>query len=187
MNRFVKPASVLLSILAVACATKEEPKPVPEPAPAPVAAPAPAPAPAPKAPVPKPLAAQRVTLAADVLFDFDQSTLRPDGRAQLDDLVGKARTATLERIVVSGHADRIGRPAYNQGLSERRAQSVKAYLASKGIDERRMEAYGRGEAQPVTGTKCMKMGKENRHNKKLIACLQPDRRVEIEVAGTRMQ
>jgi OOP family OmpA-OmpF porin len=90
----------------------------------------------------------------------------------------------LETIIVTGHADRIGSSPYNQRLSARRAQSVKDYLVSKGFDASRIYAEGKGETQPVTGDKCRNMGPESRHNRKLIACLQPDRRVEIELIGT---
>ncbi|MDI6750158.1 MAG: outer membrane protein OmpA [Pseudomonadota bacterium] len=153
----------------------------------PKAAPAPAPAPAPAAqpaPAPKP-AAKKVTLAADALFDFDKATLRPEGKAKLDKLVSDIGAIKLEVIIAVGHADRIGKDAYNQKLSERRAAAVKDYLVSKGIEANRVYAEGKGEKQPVTGDKCNKMGPENRKNKKLIECLQPDRRVEIEVIGTQ--
>lgn len=152
----------------------------------PKAAPAPAPAPAakPTAAAPKP-AAKKVTLAADALFDFDKATLRPEGKAKLDKLVSDIGAIKLEVIIAVGHADRIGKDAYNQKLSERRAAAVKDYLVSKGIEANRVYAEGKGEKQPVTGDKCNKMGPENRKNKKLIECLQPDRRVEIEVIGTQ--
>jgi len=150
---------------------------------APKAAPAPSPAAAP-APAPKP-AAQKVTLAADALFDFDKAVLRDEGKAKLDDVLGKTKDIKLEVILAVGHADRIGKDAYNQKLSERRAEAVKAYLVSKGIEANRVYTEGKGENQPVTGDKCKNMGAENRKNSKLVECLQPDRRVEIEVIGTR--
>ncbi len=149
---------------------------------APAPAPAPAAKPAPAAPKP---AAKKVTLSADTLFDFDKATLRPEGKAKLDKLVDDIKGIKLEVIIAVGHADRIGKDAYNQKLSERRAATVKNYLVSKGIDANRIYAEGKGEKQPVTGDKCKKMGPENRKNKKLIECLQPDRRVEIEVIGTQ--
>ncbi|MEW6294060.1 MAG: outer membrane protein OmpA [Pseudomonadota bacterium] len=146
------------------------------------AAPA-APAAAPAAPVaaPKP-AAKKVTLAADALFDFDKAVLRPEGKAKLDKLVGDMKAIKLEVIIAVGHADRLGKDAYNQKLSERRAAAVKDYLVSKGVEANRVYAEGKGEKQPVTGGKC---GKSEKRTKQLIDCLQPDRRVDIEVIGTQ--
>lgn len=157
------------------------PKPAPKAAPAPAPAPRPAaPAPAPK---PKPAAAapvtQKVTLAADTLFDFDKSVIRSDAKAKMDDLVGKIKGVNLEVVIAIGHADRIGSDRYNQKLSVRRADSVKAYLVSKGIPANRIYTEGKGEKQPVKSCPPMK------DVKKLIACLQPNRRVDIEVVGTR--
>lgn len=150
-------------------------KPEP-PKPAPAAAPAPAPKPAPKP------AAQKVTLAADALFDFDKAVLRPEGKAKLDDVTSKIKDIRLEVIIAVGHADRIGTDKYNQNLSEKRAEAVKAYLVGKGIESNRVYTEGKGEKQPVTGSEC---GKSDKKSKKLIDCLQPDRRVEIEVIGTK--
>jgi len=156
---------------------KAEPKAAPPaPAPAPARAPAPAPAPTP--------AAQKITLAADTLFDFDKAVLRPEGRAALDKLVNDIKGIKLEVIIAVGHADRIGSDAYNQRLSERRANAVKEYLVSKGVEANRVYAEGKGEKQPKTGDACKKMGREHRSNTKLVQCLQPDRRVDIEVIGT---
>jgi OOP family OmpA-OmpF porin len=174
-------AAVALAVL-VGCATTEEPKPAPAPVPAP-ATPAPAPAPAP-APTPKPEApkpppapvAQKVTLAADVLFDFDKSVIKPDGKSRLDDLAQKVRAISLEVVIAIGHADSIGTDAYNQKLSERRADAVRDYLVSKGVDKAKIETIGMGEKQPVV--QC-----DQKNPKELIACLQPNRRVEVEVKG----
>jgi len=143
-------------------------------------APAPAPAPSP-APTPKP-AAQKVTLAADALFDFDKAVLRPEGKAKLDDVTDKLKGMKLEVIIAVGHTDRIGSDKYNQKLSEKRAEAVKGYLVGKGVEPNRIYTEGKGEKQPVTGDKC---GKSDKKSKKLIECLQPDRRVEIEVIGTK--
>ncbi len=84
-------------------------------------------------------------------------------------------------ITAVGHADRFGSDSYNQSLSERRAMAVKTYLMGKGIADNRIYAEGKGEKQPVTRADECKGGK----TAKVIACLQPDRRVEIEVIGTR--
>ena len=165
-----------------AMATKEcDPELVPkkvEPAPAPVVAP-PAPAPAPM-PAPKPVA-EKVTLSADTLFDFDKSALRSNGKEKLDDLVDKLKAVDVQTIIDIGYTDRIGSKAYNLKLSERRAETVKAYLVSKGVPADRILAKGKGKADPVT-----RPGQCKGHvSRKLIQCLQPDRRVEIEVIGTR--
>ena len=145
------------------------------PAPAPVAAPAAAPAPAPApAPVvaPQPPAATKVTYAADAFFDFDKSVLKPEGRAKLDDLVGKIKGINLEVIIAVGHTDSVGTDAYNQRLSVRRSEAVKAYLVSKGIERNRVYTEGKGEKQPVADNKTAEGRAKNR-------------RVEIEVVGTR--
>ena len=140
----------------------------------------PAPAPAPAA-TPKP-AAQKVTLAADALFDYDKAVLRPEGKSKLDDVSGKLKDIKLEVIIAVGHADRLGSDQYNQKLSEKRAEAVKAYLVGKGVEPNRVYTEGKGEKQPVTGDKC---GKGDKKTKQLVECLQPDRRVEIEVIGTK--
>ncbi len=131
---------------------------------------------------PKP-AAKKVTLAADALFDFNMATLRPEGIAKLDKVVADLKNIKLEVIITVGHADRLGKDAYNQQLSERRAAAVKSYLVGKGVEANRVYAEGKGEKQPVTAGKC---GKSETKTKQLIECLQPDRRVEIEVIGTQM-
>jgi OOP family OmpA-OmpF porin len=146
---------------------------------------------APKAatPTPRPAAVKpdstKITLAADALFDFNKDVLRPEGRASLDDVAAKASRLNLEVIVAVGHTDRIGKDAYNQRLSERRAAAVKRYLISKGIADNLIYTEGKGKTQPVTGDTCKNLGAENGRNKKLVECLQPDRRVDIEVIGTR--
>ena len=182
----IKNSWLLLVAFAFAagCATQEPPKPAPPPAPPP--APAPEVKPAPPAPKPKP-AAEKVTSAGTVHFDFDKAELRPEGKATLDELANKVRGINLEVVIAIGHADMIGSDAYNQKLSVRRAEAIKAYLVSKGIEPNRVYTEGKGEKQPVTGDKCKKLGPEHRSNKKLVACLAPDRRVEIEVIGTRQQ
>ena len=142
-------------------------------APAPKAAPAPAPKAAPAArPAPAPAAATKVTYAADTFFDFDKSVLKADGKAKLDDLAGKVKAINLEVIIAVGHTDSVGADAYNQKLSVKRADAVKAYLVTKGIEKNRVYTEGKGEKQPVA-------------DNKTGAGRSKNRRVEIEVVGTR--
>jgi OOP family OmpA-OmpF porin len=121
---------------------------------------------------PHQVAASKVTFAADAFFDFDKSVLKPEGRAKLTDLVEKIRGVNLEVIIAVGHTDSIGSVAYNQRLSVRRAEAVKAFLVSKGIERNRVYTEGKGKSQPVADNKT----KEGRAK---------NRRVEIEVVGTR--
>lgn len=129
---------------------------------------------------PKPVA-NKVTLSADALFDFNKATLRPEGTQKLGKLVEDVKGMKLEVIIAVGHADRIGADAYNQKLSEKRAEAVKTFLVGKGIEPNRVYTEGKGEKQPVTKADQCKGPK----SKKVIDCLQPDRRVEIEVIGTK--
>ena len=129
---------------------------------------------------PKPTG-EKVSVAADALFDFNKAVLRPEGKAKLDELVSKAGAIQLEVILAVGHTDRLGGDAYNQKLSEKRAAAVKEYLVGKGIEANRVYTEGKGKTQPVTGDKC----KGNAKTKALIECLQPDRRVDIEVIGNK--
>ena len=170
-------AIVLLAFAGCAATPEPAPEPPPAPAPAPQALPKPPP-PAPAAPAPKP---EKVTTASTVNFDFDRYVIRPDARSKLDDLVGKLRNVNLEVVIAVGHADRIGSDAYNMKLSVRRADSVKAYLVSKGIAASRIYTEGKGERQPVKD--CKGSGK----TKELIACLEPNRRVESEAVGSAQQ
>ena len=148
------------------------PKAAPAPAPK-AAAPAPAPKAAPAArPAPAPAAATNVTYAADTFFDFDKSVLKADGKAKLDDLAGKVKAINLEVIIAVGHTDSVGSDAYNQKLSVKRADAVKAYLITKGIEKNRVYTEGKGEKQPVA-------------DNKTSAGRSKNRRVEIEVVGTR--
>jgi OOP family OmpA-OmpF porin len=123
---------------------------------------------------------EKVSLGSDVLFEFDKATLRPEGRQKLDELAERIKDAQVESILAVGHADRIGSEQYNEKLSDARAASVKEYLAQKGISPERVRSEGRGENEPVTGDQC-----KGQKGAKLIACLQPDRRVDVEVRGTR--
>jgi OOP family OmpA-OmpF porin len=114
-----------------------------------------------------------------VLFEFDRSVLRETEAAKLDRLL----QGRFKRIKAVGHADRIASHSSNQELSEARAQAVKVYLSKFGLDPRSVHAQGHGETEPVTGERCDGLGPENKDNRKLIACLQPDRRVEVEALG----
>jgi OOP family OmpA-OmpF porin len=184
----INKAWMLLVALALAagCATeppKPEAQPAPPPAPVPAPKPPPPPEPKPRAPEPekpkpapekpKPVA-EKVTFAADVLFDFDKAVIKPEGKSKLDDISNKAKGVNLEVVIAIGHADSIGSDAYNQRLSVRRAESVKAYLVSKGIEGNRVYTEGKGEKQPVAENKTADGRAKNR-------------RVEIEVIGTRKQ
>lgn len=139
------------------------------PAPAPVVAVAPA--------------RQRVSLSADALFGSDKSTVRPEGKAELDTFSSRLDGTTYDSISVEGHADRMGSSAHNQALSNARATAVKDYLVVHGkIDPAKISATGMGEGSPVTAlADCS----DRLPRARLIDCLQPDRRVEIEVTGTR--
>ena len=134
----------------------------------PKAAAAKAPA-APAAPAP---AATKVTYAADAFFDFDKAVLKPEGKAKLDDLAGKVKDINLEVVIAVGHTDSTGAASYNQKLSVRRAEAVKAYLVSKGIESNRIYTEGKGLTQPVADNKTREGRAKNR-------------RVEVEVVGTR--
>jgi OOP family OmpA-OmpF porin len=146
------------------------------PAPAPVVAPPPPPPPAAQ-PAPAPVVVpqpttEKVTFAADAFFDFNKSTLKPEGKAKLDDLVSKMGGIALEVIIAVGHTDSVGGDAYNQKLSVARSESVKAYLVSKGVEKNRVYTEGKGKKQPVADNKTAEGRAKNR-------------RVEIEVVGTR--
>ena len=125
-------------------------------------------------------AGEKITVAADALFDFNKATLRPEGMKKLDEVVAKSQKLVLEVVIAVGHADRIGSAAYNQKLSEKRAAAVKDYMVSKGIPANRVYTEGKGSKQPMTKPGECKGPK----SQKVIACLQPDRRVDIEIIGT---
>lgn len=145
-------------------APKEYSKPLPIPEVTPVATPTPVAKPAPTS--------EKVTFAASALFDFDKSVLKPEGKAQLDDMASKLKAINLEVVIAVGHTDSVGKDAYNQKLSIRRAEAVKAYLVSKGIEANRVYTEGKGKTQPVADNKTAEGRAKNR-------------RVEIEVVGTR--
>ena len=168
-----------------ACATEPEkpaPKPAPPPAPAPQAVPAPAPvkpAEAPK-PAPKPEPVKPINLASTELFEFNKAVLTQDARAKLDsEVIAKlGGLKDVRYIIINGHADRLGSAQYNQRLSEKRAEAVRAYLVSKGIDAGKVETLGFGKTLPV------KSCPDQKERKGLIECLSPNRRVVVEVQGT---
>jgi OmpA-OmpF porin, OOP family len=167
------------------------PKPAAAPAPAPTPAPA-APPPPPQAqapvappPPPKPAAPAKpaaLTLGANELFGFGQATLTPAGRKKLDTEVverSKREYSEVRSINVNGHTDRLGSALYNQQLSERRADAVRGYLVSRGFDRSKIETYGYGKTMPA------KSCPDQKSRPALIECLAPNRRVEIEINGTR--
>jgi len=158
-------------------------KPVCEPPPPPP--PPAAPKPPPPPPPPPAPTSEKVTFAADALFDFDKAVLRADGKAKLDDLVSKLAGVSLEVIIAVGYTDRLGPLAHNQKLSVARAQAVKDYLVSKGIEPNRVYTEGKGPANPVKQCPDPSAKGEIRNRAQLIQCLQPNRRVEVEVVGTR--
>lgn len=139
-----------------------------------------APAPAPVAPVAPAITSQKITYQADTLFDFDKAVLKPAGRQKLDELAAKIQGMNVEVVVATGYTDRIGSDKYNDRLSLRRAQAVKSYLVSKGVPANKVYTEGKGKRNPVTGNTC-----KQKNRKQLIACLAPDRRVEVEVVGTQ--
>lgn len=143
-----------------------------------VVPPPPAPAPAPVPPMP-----MKVTFSADTLFDFDKAVVKPEGKQALDKFSADLKGTQYDAVQVTGHTDRIGSHAYNLKLSSRRADAVSAYLVqSGGVPSGKIAAKGVDGADPVT-----KPGdcKGSKATKALIACLQPDRRVEVEVSATK--
>ena len=141
---------------------------------------APPPAPSATSPAPREPVTENVTLSADTLFDFDKAIVRADGKAKLDELVDKLKQVDVETVIAVGYTDRIGSNAYNLKLSKRRADAVKEYLVSRGVPADRIYAEGKGKQNPVTRPGQCK----GRTSARVIECLQPDRRVEIEVIAT---
>ena len=144
----------------------------PEPAAAPAPAPAAVATPAPVVVVPPAPTSEKVTFAADAFFDFDKAVLKSEAKTKLDDMASKLQGINLEVVIAVGHTDSVGSDAYNQKLSVKRAEAVKAYLVSKGIEANRVYTEGKGEKQPVA-------------DNKTAAGRAQNRRVEIEVVGTR--
>ncbi|MCE9639382.1 MAG: OmpA family protein [Betaproteobacteria bacterium] len=175
------PARAAAAKACQQCTPELCPKPVAvAQAPAAPARPAtPAAPPAKKAP--EKMLPQKINFSADALFDFDKAVLKPEGKAMLDELARTLQGANYEVIVTVGHADRFGSVSYNQKLSERRAAAVKDYLMSKDIPANKISTDGKGKSQPMT-----KPGEcAGPKSAKVIACLQPDRRVDVDVTGSK--
>jgi OOP family OmpA-OmpF porin len=186
-----KPVLIAAALAFIgACATEPE-KPAPKPAPAPVAKPAPQPQAVPAPPPPQPVAKPEpkpeppkkpavANLASTELFEFNKAVLTPQARNKLDEeVIAKLRDLREVRYInVGGHADRLGSPQYNQKLSEQRAEAVRAYLVSKGVDASKVETLGFGKTLPV------KSCPDQKDRAKLIACLAENRRVVVEIQGT---
>src|SRR5438132_8627342 len=173
------------TLALAACATQEAQKPAPAPEPKPAPAPAPAPAPVPRqeikpAPAAEPKKPAVVNLASTELFEFNKATLTNEAKSRLDsEVMGKLKDfGQIRYIIVNGHADRLGAAQYNQRLSEKRADAVRAYLVSKGADASQVETLGFGKTTPV------KSCPDQKDSKSLIECLAPNRRVVVEIQGT---
>ena len=163
----VRTSSWTPALATEACDAALAPKKAAAPAPAPVKA---EPAPAPK-PAPQPVV-EKVSLKAGALFDVNKADLKPAGKSELDALAAKLKDAQIEAITVTGHTDSAGSKQLNQSLSERRAEAVKAYLASKGLDGGRINTKGAGDTQPVASNKTAAGRAQNR-------------RVEIDIKAQR--
>lgn len=121
--------------------------------------------------------------SSDVLFDFGKASLKPQAAASLDAAHAEINTLGLANpsVQVNGYTDRIGSDAYNLKLSQARAETVANYVVSKGVNPANVTAVGYGKANPVTGNTCDAV----KGRKALIACLAPDRRVELQVQGSK--
>ncbi len=155
--------------VAAAPEPKLEPAPAPAPAPAPLAAPEP----------PRPVI-QRITLSSDVLFEFDKAELRETGKQKLDEIVSATKDARVEEVLAIGYADPIGSEQYNEKLSAARAAAVREYLVQRGVAPERIKSEGRGETREFSAGSCAKLT-----GKKLIDCFEPNRRVDVELLGSR--
>lgn len=128
----------------------------------------------PSAPAPAAAPMMAITLSSDAMFGFDSATLSPEGKANLDRLLSQVQEASrIQDIMITGYTDRIGSERYNLALSQRRAESVRDYLATHGVSPAAMQVAGRGEADPVV--QC-----NDKRRDRLIACLAPNRRVELK-------
>jgi OOP family OmpA-OmpF porin len=137
------------------------------------------------APMPVPAVSRLIVFSVDStvdsLFDFDKATLKPSGELALDKFAADLKGSSYEVITITGHADRIGSEAYNMTLSTERAAAVETYLIASGISPDKIKAKGVGVADPVTAVDDCK----GKTSDSLIACLEPDRRVDVEVTATR--
>ena len=184
-HKFSHALALAATAAFVGCATQEAQQPAPVPAPAPQPAPAPAPAAKPAPEAPKPAAAPAkpavLSIKSVELFEFNKATLTPAAR----DLLAKQvvarmwELASIRDINVNGHADRLGTSEYNQKLSDARAQAVRHYLVSRGMEAGRVETFSYGKTLPV------KSCPDDKNRAALIACLEPNRRVEVEIEGIR--
>jgi len=188
MNKLTLALGCLVLIQLASCATAPEPAPQPKPAPAPAPVSLPAPPPAQRqvapAPVPAPVAAPKPCDAAVILqneevFPFMLASLTQAAKARLDrDVIGRLATCSrIDAVVIEGHTDRMGSQQYNQKLSERRAESVKAYLVSKGTDGDKIQTLGMGKTVPA------KFCPDIKGRSELIACLAPNRRAIVSIKG----
>ena len=155
--------------VAAAPEPKLEPAPAPAPVPVPLAAPEP----------PRPVI-QKITLSSDVLFEFDKAQLRETGKQKLDEIVAATKDARVEEVLAIGYADPIGPEQYNEKLSAARAAAVREYLVQKGVTPERIKSEGRGETREFSAGNCAKLT-----GKKLIDCFEPNRRVDVELLGSR--
>ena len=154
--------------------------PEPKLEPAPIAqAPAPAPTPLVAPEPPRPVI-QRITLSSDVLFEFDKAELRESGKKKLDEVVAATKDARVEEVLAIGYADPIGSEQYNEKLSAARASAVREYLVQRGVSSDRIKSEGRGETREFSAGSCAKLT-----GKKLIDCFEPNRRVDVELLGSR--
>ncbi|CAM3719117.1 outer membrane protein OmpA [Polynucleobacter antarcticus] len=113
----------------------------------------------------------KITLQADTLYDFDKATLKPEGKATLDKIARDLGKIKLEVVIAVGNTDSVGSDAYNMALGQRRAQSVKAYLVSKGVEGTRIYTESKGKSNPVASNATAEGRAKNR-------------RTDIEVVGT---